>query len=361
MTSPTEEDGGTAKFPNLPEEFGLLEWAGFGLGKAEVYRLYLSIKKLAEKTSELEVIRFFGRFTTLGAPYYVVECPNNTEEDEAPPLDIQEGVDGANKYMYLVSQTLAVDSWIQLPNVTCKQVMTSSSIKRFLSGRLEEEVACFPPFPGKGNIFGNEKNLLRAQIARISGATLISPSGYFNLSDEGTVERAEVEELKTRFPTSAFSLCKSESWKHHERELNSLGRATEYPAPEDAEEDAPPSEESKVPVSPPLSDINATAWSLRVCPGCAAATSTSMVIAKSLKWPGAVAIASPRSFICAYFGNGLMFSEKRFCPLLPSMIQQEGLLADFTEESDPAVDPTPPPEPEPIEDEEQNEDNEEES
>lgn len=42
-----------------------------------------------------------------------------------------------------------------------------------------------PPFPGL------EKNLLRAQIARISAATTVSPIGYFRFDDE---EEEDAEE-----------------------------------------------------------------------------------------------------------------------------------------------------------------------
>lgn len=42
-----------------------------------------------------------------------------------------------------------------------------------------------PPFPGL------EKNLLRAQIARISAATSVSPIGYFRFDDNEEEEDAE--------------------------------------------------------------------------------------------------------------------------------------------------------------------------
>lgn len=42
-----------------------------------------------------------------------------------------------------------------------------------------------PPFPGL------EKNLLRAQIARISAATTVSPIGYFRFDDNEEEEDAE--------------------------------------------------------------------------------------------------------------------------------------------------------------------------
>lgn len=47
-----------------------------------------------------------------------------------------------------------------------------------LTGDLDAAVPSYPPFPG------TEKNLLRAQLARISGATLISPDGFFKLDED---------------------------------------------------------------------------------------------------------------------------------------------------------------------------------
>ena len=40
------------------------------------------------------------------------------------------------------------------------------------------QVTCYPPFPG------SEANLLRAQIARISAGTHISPLGFYQFDDE---------------------------------------------------------------------------------------------------------------------------------------------------------------------------------
>lgn len=47
---------------------------------------------------------------------------------------------------------------------------------------LSSQVHTFPPFPG------TEKNYLRAQIARISAATLISPIGFFTFGGEDEEE-----------------------------------------------------------------------------------------------------------------------------------------------------------------------------
>jgi len=46
------------KYPDLVDESNLLEWAGVSLGRGDTYRLYLSIKKLAESLpAEVERLR----------------------------------------------------------------------------------------------------------------------------------------------------------------------------------------------------------------------------------------------------------------------------------------------------------------
>ena len=67
---------------------------------------------------------------------------------------------------------------MKLPNITMAQVVVSRQIKRLLTGDLDAPVPSFPPFPG------TERNLLRALVARIVGATLISPDGFFELSED---------------------------------------------------------------------------------------------------------------------------------------------------------------------------------
>lgn len=51
-------------------------------------------------------------------------------------------------------------------------------IRKFLTGDLNAEIKSYPPFPG------NESNYLRAQIARITAATVISPKGFYVAEEE---------------------------------------------------------------------------------------------------------------------------------------------------------------------------------
>lgn len=167
---PEEPVDPPVKVPDLVDEANLLEWAGVSFGKGEVYRLYLAMKKLATGLDGgVDRLRLFGKITTRGLPYYIVEGLSDADEEGVDETK-QEGRGGANKYAYWVSQSAeALSGWVKLPNVTMAQVVTSRQFKRLLTGNLDAPVPAYPPFSG------TEKNLLRAIIARISGSTLISP------------------------------------------------------------------------------------------------------------------------------------------------------------------------------------------
>ena len=60
-------------------------------------------------------------------------------------------------------------------------------MKKFLTGRLDSPIVSYPPFPG------NEANYLRAQIARISAGTQISPIGFYRFDEEAEGGEGEEE------------------------------------------------------------------------------------------------------------------------------------------------------------------------
>jgi len=78
------------------------------------------------------------------------------------------------------------------------------------------QVTSYPPFPG------NETNYLRAQVARISAATHISPVGYYSFDEEAEEEEEGV--VKENFivnaewePLPVHDLVDSSlaNWVHH--------------------------------------------------------------------------------------------------------------------------------------------------
>jgi radial spoke head protein 4/6 len=330
------------KYPDITNDANLYEWAGISFGKAEIYRLYLSIKAFAaELPSEVERIRLFGKITTRNAPYYVIE--GLTAEDEDVDEAIQETRAGANKYTYWVTQRVdAADGWVKLPNVTCDQTVVARQIKRLLTGDLSSPVPSYPPFSG------TEKNLLRAQIAIILGETSISPDGFFELDDSEPAlpQPVDAETLAGNFPKASSDLNFAEAWKHHETKLNKIGRITAPPEKLDENGDViEPDESAEVVES--LSATVPEEWTFRVAPGGAGTASGSTVIARSLAWPGAVSIASGSRFLNIYVGNAVRFSATSYCPPPPSTIQSEFVTAEddafqLIEQADTRVDPTPP-------------------
>jgi len=310
-------DEGGAKFQTLyPDDKEALAWAGVSLGTGETYRLFLSIKKLSEGVSvEADNLRLFGKITTRSKPYYVVEGLNPEPNYDADRTK-EEDTTGANKYAYWVSQNIEGCEWVKLPDVTMAQITTARRTKKLLTGDLNAVVNSFPPFDG------DEKNLLRVQIARISAATSISPDGYFALSEDDVpmVIPAENEAINENFPKASSELKEPDAWKHHQTGLNKLGRV--QPMPEildDAGEPIVPEEE--VEVFPPLNAIKPELWAFRTSPSGVGSSANSMVMVRSLRWPGAVAVAYGRKFINIYVGNAIVFDTVRVPnPDTPSMM-----------------------------------------
>lgn len=94
--------------------------------------------------------------------------------------------------MSAMSPFPAGEKWVKLPHVTPAQISASREIRKLLTGQLDTSMATYPPFPGK------EENYLRAQIARITATTQISPQGYYQFEDE---EEEEPEEGGQSPPT----------------------------------------------------------------------------------------------------------------------------------------------------------------
>lgn len=355
------EDSGVVIPQLFPEDRQALSWAGVSFGKGELYRLFLSIKKLAEGLpADTTKIRLFGKITTKSLPYYVVEGLT-AEEEEGIDETKQEGKGGANKYSYWVSQNIEGGKWTKLPSVTMAQIVVARKTKKFLTGDLEATVSVYPPFDGV------EKNLLRAQIARIAGATSIAPDGYFVASEDEppVAQPAEAEPFneacvsRSMFKSST-ELRDASAWKHYEQGFNKLGRI--QPMPEVLGEDGEPIlPDEPVECFPILCPLKAQDWSFRVGPGGAGANAESIVVARSLRWPGASALAYHKKFLNIYVGNGIANDNVKrpqenpsymsFTPYtvpMPAMIEGEWT-ADgtaLTEEADTLEDPTPPPPPE---------------
>lgn len=200
-----------------------------------LFRVWLAIKQLVDK-GQFEKVRFWGKILGTEKNYYIAEVQQNAEdeadEDEGneeanenddkaedddeegegeedplpkstykppPTVPKEDRGTGVNKYSYHVCNYrtywittlekptskqrktlflyLAGAPWIKLPIVTPAQIAHARLIKVSFTGDLNREIKSFPAFPG------TEKNYLRAQIARISATTHVSPAGKFKFSD----------------------------------------------------------------------------------------------------------------------------------------------------------------------------------
>lgn len=334
------------RLQHIVEDFSLLEWANVGFDSQTVFQLGLSIKTFAESLpEEAGHIRFWGRVSTRSLPYFILESVSTDEIDGSEAL---EGRDGCNRLRYWVSQDIEAGTWIQLPHVTCSQIVGSRKFRRVLTGNLKAPVPSYPPFPGC------EENFLRALITCISGGTRIAPDGMYEVQEESdppVLMAVDLEEDK-----QASDLMDPGAWRMIEREPNEIGRITPLPTRDDDEE---VNENGDVELPQLLAELKPEGWVFRVTPGGAGSAASSVVLARSLEWPGATAVARGRKSVCIYIGDGIRRSDTRHDPSIPGQIQHEWEPEEesqpLTEQDDPLNDPKSA---EPIADT-QNEDNEE--
>ncbi|XP_007454994.1 PREDICTED: radial spoke head protein 4 homolog A isoform X2 [Lipotes vexillifer] len=241
-----EDEIAEHSLPNVMESAFYFEQAGVGLGTDETYRIFLALKQLTD-THPIQKCRFWGKILGLEMNYIVAEVEFREgedeeeveEEDEAEERDNgdneadegelprsfskapqatpkEESRTGANKYVYFVCNEPG-RPWVKLPAVTPAQIVIARKIKKFLTGRLDTPIISYPPFPG------NESNYLRAQIARISAGTQVSPLGFYHFGEEEGKEEEETEGRRDSFEENpdfegiqVIDLVESLSnWVHH--------------------------------------------------------------------------------------------------------------------------------------------------
>ncbi|XP_059986552.1 radial spoke head protein 6 homolog A isoform X1 [Lagenorhynchus albirostris] len=317
-----EEAAGTA-VPNIMEKAFYLEQAGVGLSSDESFRIFMALKQLVGQ-QPIQTCRFWGKILGLSRNYLVAEVEFREGEEEVeemmeggevmeehteeesdegdegeekaadvipkptwkppPVVPKEESRNGANKYLYFVCNEPG-QLWVRLPHVTPIQIMQARKIKKFFTGFLDAPVISYPPFPG------NEANYLRAQIARISAATQISPLGFYQFSEEegdeeeeGGARRDSYEENPDFEGIPVLELVDSmANWVHHTQHILPQGRCTWVNPLQKTEEEELGEEEEKADegideagqeVGPPLlTPLSEDAGSLRTSTS-AGATST---------------------------------------------------------------------------------------
>lgn len=259
---------------------------------------------------------------------------------------------GSNRFSYWVC-TKPHKDWTALPNCKPEHIIMARKIKKYFTGDLEAPINCYPEYPGL------EKHYLRAQIARISSATTIAPKGLFSMAEEEEEEAEEdadgnpiikeksifrdaylaVPELaaveagdgeedeepeegeapKEQPPKTAQDFLNPNNWLHIVPTLLAChGRITLFKpeGDEDGEggEDGEEDGEAKVEkpqveqILPLLSSIeleeflgkkcngeNYKAWKIECSDSVYSSSASAVVLARSLRWPGAVSIVKGSS------------------------------------------------------------------
>ncbi|XP_053463807.1 radial spoke head protein 6 homolog A [Nycticebus coucang] len=391
-----EEEVTDTAVPNIMEAAFHFGQAGVGLSSDESFRVFLALKQLVEQ-QPIHMCRFWGKILGLRRNYLVAEVEfregeEEGEEEEAeelieggeameghleeegeedeekvadavpkptwkppPVIPKEDSRTGTNKYLYFVCNEPG-RPWTRLPHVTPAQIVNARKIRKFLTGYLDAPVISYPPFPG------NEANYLRAQIARISAATQISPLGFYQFGEEegdeeeeGGAGRDSYEENPDFEGIPVLELVDSmANWVHHTQHILPQGRCTWVnPLQKTEEEEELGEEEEKAdegleeveqevgpPLLTPLSEdaeiLHMSAWTARLsCPLC---PQYSVAIVRSNLWPGAYAYASGKKFENIYIGWGHKYSPDNFNPALPAPIQREYPSGpEIMEMSDPTV------------------------
>uniref|UniRef100_A0A672U8W1 Radial spoke head component 4A n=2 Tax=Strigops habroptila TaxID=2489341 RepID=A0A672U8W1_STRHB len=366
------------------------EQAGIGLSKDESYHIFLALKKLISVQPVPQTCRFWGKILGLEMNYIIAEVQygegaeeEETEEEEAieeeekgmtefedeeeekekdeppkstykppPTIPKEENGTGANKYVYFVCNEPS-SPWVKLPPVTPAQIVCARKIKKFFTGRLDAPIVSFPPFPG------NEANYLRAQIARISAGTQISPIGFYQFSEEEGDEEEEggrdtYEENPDYQPIPVAEMVDSlSSWVHHVQSILTQGRCVwlnpfqkseEEEVEEEEEEKADEPDDVQQEVGPPLLTPLSEDEGIQNMPAWTGQTSTNLIpeyavaVLQSNRWPGAYAFASGKKFDNIYFGWGHKYSPENHNPTLPPPVQAEYTSGpEITEASDPTL------------------------
>ncbi|CAF1278025.1 unnamed protein product [Adineta ricciae] len=373
-TDDLDEDALQSPLPHILEQAYYFEQAGIGLGRDETYQIWLALKQLVDK-SQFEKLRFWGKILGTEKNYYVAEVEQNADEEveeeeeneennendekdadedeegegeedplpksayKSPPtVPKEERGTGVNKYTYYVCNRPGAP-WVRLPTVTPAQISLARQIKVFFTGDLTREIKSFPVYPG------TEKHYLRAQIARISATTQVSPNGRFKFSEEeeeeeeGGRQNYEDNEDFTGAPLSELIDEELNGWVHHVLHILPQGRTKWWNPKEDAEEEEQEEEneeedgkaedriqpEQGPPLLTPIgadAEIHHTkAWTAKISSNLIPQYACAFV--RSNLWPGAYAFARGTIWENIYIGYGHKYSTSDYRPELPPIPASE--------------------------------------
>jgi len=330
---PMEGEGGpktVCAIPDFMEEASMLEWAGVGFGDLESYQIMCSLRKLAAdaEADGIQKLRFWGKILGTSADYYVAEGQLEAagDPDENDP-DFEPQGSGANAFTFWVTTSLT-GTWEKLPHTTPKHIIASRKIKKIMTGDLNSKVITHPHFPG------TEKELLRAQIARITADTVLCITGFVAANEDGEI----AQNTEWICPEASY-LAKPEGWTHERAHILKTGRTIHHEIPEDAEEEEDKKKADKMrqeqeadPVRSRIRGIETDPdlqWAVRqggdksLYTAGEGVKSYAVTTVRCLTWPGAVTVSKGQQFTNIYVGQGLKYGEPDFFPCAPLDIQDE--------------------------------------
>ncbi|KAM9364917.1 radial spoke head protein 4 homolog A-like [Pholidichthys leucotaenia] len=380
-----EEELVESPLPNVSEVGFYLEQAGVSLGREELQRIFLALKQLVASHGLLHC-RLWGKILGTESSYIVAEAEYREDEEEestdeatedeergtqeeqgenetdpiprstykAPPVVPKEAIGtGTNKFVYYVCKEPGLP-WVKLPSVSPAQITAARQICKFFTGRLDNPIVSYPPFPG------NEANYLRAQIARISAGTQVSPQGFYQAREEEGDEDEEAPQDSHEVNPDFEGIPASEmaeslnTWVHHVQHILQQGRCTwvnltENPrddsneeAEADEREEEPDEPEPEVgpslltPVSQDIEMFNTPPWSCRL--SSALTSQHAVAVLRSNLWPGACAYACGKKFENIYVGWGVKCTGEGHSLPLPLQPQKEYPSGpEITEALDPSL------------------------
>ncbi|XP_068933470.1 radial spoke head protein 4 homolog A [Petaurus breviceps papuanus] len=382
-----EDEIAETPLPNVMESAFYFEQAGVGLSTDETYRIFLALKQLTD-TQPIQTCRFWGKILGLQMNYIVAEVEfregedeeeieeediteeseaEEDEEDELPKssykgpqvIPKEENRTGTNKYTYFVCNEPG-RPWVKLPSVTPAQIVIARKIKKFFTGRLDAPIMSYPPFPG------NESNYLRAQIARISAGTHISPLGFYHFGEEGE-EEEEVEggrdNLEKNLDFEGIQVTELvdslSNWVHHVQHILPQGRCNWFNAIQknegDEEEEEVEDEEVEekreepdnieqevgppllTPISEDLEIQNTPPWTAQLTSN--VIPQYAIAFLRSNLWLGAYVFSDGKKFENLYIGWGHKYSSDNYTPPFPPHVQPEHpRVTEIMEMDDPTVD-----------------------
>ncbi|XP_063233520.1 radial spoke head protein 6 homolog A [Bacillus rossius redtenbacheri] len=248
-----------------------------------------------------------------------------------PPIEVppERPGTGTNKLVFYVC-TRPGESWTMLPDVTPKQITVARKIKRLFTGNLSTEIHTSPSFPG------TEMNYLRAQIARISAGTQVSPRGFYGAGQDEEEEEEDEEAVTQDLaenpdyePLSIKELLDIDNWVHHTAYILEQGRvvwwkpSTDEEAEEEEEEEKDEediNDELVKETGPPLFNSLSEDITLETVPPWIIRRSsqlipeTAVTVVTSNLWPGAYCFVAGKKTDNIYLGFGHKFTSTNFTP-----------------------------------------------